>query len=240
MNEIEINKAEAKKIEIRDNSKRARTLLIVFGILIGLTLFELLLIYNELQVLKNTQIGEYAPKGKVSLNDLRKEIVGLIQSVFYIASIVVFLNWFRRAYGNLHRVGVNLNYKESMAVWTWVIPIIFLYRPVLIMREIWIETQKKIKEFVPTYIIKKGGLIIGLWWALVIVSNFIGRYVLKFVFKQDTIQQLIKYSEATLISKMIQIPEALLVIFIVYKLSKMETKLADEVKKIGGNILHKR
>ena len=36
-----------------------------------------------------------------------------------------------------------------------------------------------------------------------------------------------------------QIPEALLVILIVYKLSEMETKLATEVKKSGGNIVFK-
>tara|TARA_B110000971_G_scaffold79774_1_gene81929 strand:- start:170 stop:337 length:168 start_codon:yes stop_codon:yes gene_type:complete len=35
-----------------------------------------------------------------------------------------------------------------------------------------------------------------------------------------------------------QIPEALLVILIVHKLSKMESKLADEVKKSGGNFIY--
>ena len=45
---------------------------------------------------------------------------------------------------------------------------------------------------------------------------------------------------ATLISDIIQIPEALLVIIIVYKLSKMETKLAEEVEKSGGNIVYEK
>lgn len=160
-------------------------------------------------------------------------VIGLVQLGLYVTSIVVFLNWFRRAYGNLHSVGIhNIKYKESMAVWAWFIPIIWFYRPVQIMNEIWIKTQERIKKLDSSYVIKSGGLIIGLWWTLFILSNFVGRYVLKSTIKQDTIQQLIEGSKATIILDIMQIPEALLVIFIINKLSKMESKLADEVKKL--------
>ena len=126
-----------------------------------------------------------------------------------------------------------------MAVWTWFIPIISFFRPVQIMSEIWTETQEKIKKLDASYIKKNGGLIIGLWWTLFILSNFIGRYVLKTAFKQDTIEQLIEGTQAILLSDAMQIPEALLVILIVVKLSKMEAKLAKEVKSSGGNIVFK-
>lgn len=238
MNDIEINQQEEKKIEIKDNSKRAKTLLTIFWILTGLILVGLLTSYNQLQILKNAQIGEFVSEEEANLSDLLQRIIGLVQVGLYITSVVVFLNWFRRAYGNLHRVGISyLKHKETMAVWAWFIPLVWFYIPVQIMYEIWKETQEKIKKYDPTYVMKSGALIIGLWWTLFIISNFIGRYVLQTVFKQDTIEQLIEISEATLISDIMQIPEALLVILIVYKLSKMETKLADEVKKSGGNIV---
>ena len=241
MNEFEINQQEEKKIEIKDNSKRAKILLTIFWILTGLTLVGLLTGYNELQILKNAQNGEFVSEEEANLSDLLQGIIGLVQLGLYITSIVVFLNWFRRAYGNLHRAGItHIKHQETMAVWTWFIPIVWFYRPVQIMNEIWTRTQEKIRKFDPTYVIKSGGLIIGLWWALFIISNFIGRYVLKTAFKQDTIEQLIKSSEAILISDIMQIPEALLVIIIVYKLSEMETKLADEVKKSGGKIVYQK
>jgi|TARA_B110000967_G_C18829663_1_gene533347 hypothetical protein len=237
MNEIEINQEE-KRIEIKDNSKRAKTLLTVFWVLTGLTLVGLLAGYNKLQILKNAQIGEYVSEEEANLSDLLQGIIGLIQLGLYIVSVVVFLNWFRRAYGNLHRAGITyIEHKESMAVWTWFIPIIWFYRPVQIMNEIWTETQEKIKKLNSTYVMKSGGLIIGLWWSLFIISNFIGKYVLKTAFKEDTIEQLIESTEATLISDILQVPEALLVILIVHKLSKMESKLAYEVKKSSYNTL---
>ena len=107
MNEIEINQEEEKRIEIKDNFKRAKTLLTVFWVLTGLTLVGLLTGYNELQILKNAQIGEYVSKEETNLSDLLQGIIGLIQLGLYIASVVVFLNWFRRAYGNLHRAGIT-------------------------------------------------------------------------------------------------------------------------------------
>ncbi|MFC4874671.1 DUF4328 domain-containing protein [Negadavirga shengliensis] len=150
MNETEINQQEEKKIEIKDNSKRAKTLLTVFWVLTGLTLIGLLSGYNELQILKNAQIGEYVSEEEANISDLLQGIIGLVQFGLYIGSVVVFLNWFRRAYGNLHRAGITyIKHKESMAVWTWFIPIVWFYRPVQIMNEIWTETQEKIKSIRP-------------------------------------------------------------------------------------------
>jgi hypothetical protein len=226
-------------LEIWDNSKRAKILMTIFWILTGLTIVGVISGYFELEILKNFQKGIFITEKEANASDMRQFVIGLLQTGIYITSIVVFLNWFRRAYGNLHRLRSYLNHKESMAVWAWFIPIIFLFRPVQIMNEIWNKTQVNIKKLDSTYHIKSGGLLIGLWWTLFIISNFIGRYALKTAFKDETIEQLIENSQAILISDIIQIPEALLVILIVFQLSKMESKLAEEVKKHGGEIVYK-
>lgn len=54
MKEIEINQQKEKKIEIKDNSKRAKILLTVFGVLIVLNSVGLLIGYNEMQILKKS------------------------------------------------------------------------------------------------------------------------------------------------------------------------------------------
>ncbi|WP_103068529.1 DUF4328 domain-containing protein [Aquimarina sediminis] len=242
MNELENIKTEGliEKIEIWDNSKRAKYLINIFWIITGLTITGIISNYYELELLKNAQIEQYIDEGEANANDMRQGVIGIVQFIIYIISVVLFLNWFRRAYGNLHRLKISyLNHKETMAVWSWIIPIISLFRPVQIMTEIWTETQEKIKKMDSSYLIENGGFIIGLWWTLFIISNFIGKYVVKTAFKQDTIEQLIEGSRAMIISDLIQIPEALLVILIVFRLSKIESKLADEVKKSGGNIIYK-
>lgn len=228
-------------IEIWDNSKRAKNLLIVFWIVIALTIIGIISGYFELELLKSAQMGNYVDEKAATANDLRQGIIGIIQFVAYITSVVLFLMWFRRAYGNLHRVGLTyLKYNEPMAIWAWFIPIISLFRPVQIMNEIWTETQDQIKKYDTSYNVKNGALLIAFWWILFIISNIFGRYILKSAFKSNTIEELIESSQAMLISDIFQVVEALLVILIVYNVSKMEKKLLSEVANFGGDVFYNK
>ena len=233
-------KQSEKEIEIWDNSRRAKAVLYVFWALTGVTILGIVSGYWELQLLEKVQLSGFVDENEANASDLRQGVISLAQMGLYVASAVVFLRWFRRAYGNLHRIGINhLEHSESMALWSWFIPIIFLFRPVQIMNEIWDETQEKIKKYDASYTAKKGGGIILSWWILFLISHFVGRYLLKTAFEQDTIDQLIESSQAALLSDILQIPEAILVMVIVYKLSQMETKLADEVENAGGRVVYK-
>lgn len=234
-----IDKVALVEIEIWDNSKRAKILLTIFWVLIVLTLIGVVSGYFELNLLNKFQQDIYVDNSEINANDLRQQIIGIGQTVIYIASVVVFLNWFRRSYGNLHRLGISLNNKESMTVWSWFIPIISLFKPVQIMSELWKETQNKIKKFDTNYTIKNGGLLIGLWWTMFIISNIIGRYFFKTVFKDQTLEELIDGARLIIVSDVMQVLEALLVILIVSKLSKMESKLATEVENSGGYVVYK-
>ena len=229
-----------EKIEIWDNAERAKDLISVFWIFIGFSAIALISGYFELRLYENLKNEGFPDPGKVKANDIRQLVVGIIQFAVYLITVVVFLNWFRRAYGNLHRLGIEyLRQSESMAVWSWFIPIVNLFRPVQIMYEIWTETQWQIKQKDASYRIKKGNLLLTIWWTLFILSHLAGRIALRAAFKEDTVNHLIEGSMASLISDALQILEALLVIIIVSGISKMETKLAGVVKKSGGNIIVK-
>jgi len=242
MNELtkEEPSSPVKKVKIWNNAKRAENLLVVFWILTGLSIIAIVSSYLQLELLKKAQLGEFITEDQANTNDLRQQVIGILQTILYIVSVIVFLNWFRRAYGNLLRLGIKgVNHKESMAIWSWIIPIISLFRPVQIMNEIWNKTQEKIKTYDPSYLIKNGEWLIGLWWTLFILSNLVGRYILKTAFRQDSIDGFIISSQAQLISDAIQLSEALLVILIVSQLSKIELKLMKEVKRAGGIIVNK-
>ena len=161
-------------------------------------------------------------------NDLRQGVLALLQIGFFIATIIVFLSWFRRAYGNLHRMGINyLRHKESMAIWSFVIPIVSLWWPVQIMNEIWSETQEKIKQADPSYLIKHGEMLIGGWWTLYIVTGIIDRYVFRMSMGEDSLEELLRISQATMVLDFLQLIEALVVIYLVSKISTMEKKMAE-------------
>lgn len=228
---------EMPPVELRDNSRRAKFVLLIFSITVGILIIGVWSDYLELDLLQRVQSEGYVEMAEAETNDSRQTIISLFQTAVLITSMILFLHWFRRAYGNLHRSGVStLQHSETMAVWAWIIPIIWFYRPYRIMKEIWIETQLLIQNYDQSYNYKSGTLLLGSWWTLFIITNFIGNYILKSLFKEDTIERLIERAQATLLSDAMQIAEALLVLLIVSQISKMEARLSEEVIKSGGKM----
>ena len=107
------------------------------------------------------------------------------------------------------------------------------------MKEILLKTQNAIKYFNNQYVPIKLGFLIGSWWGLYIISNFISRYVLKTAFNYETIEQIKEGTIASIISDFIQIPEAILVIMIVKNISKIENELASIIDNLNGEIIYK-
>ncbi|MGB5981359.1 MAG: DUF4328 domain-containing protein [Nonlabens sp.] len=226
---------------IWNNSNRAKILIVVFWIII---LSGMLSIYSdllELDLLKRIEGGTDYTLEELDANDSRQSLIAIFYTVISIISIVVFLNWFRRAYGNLHRLKIkNLNESESSAVWYWFIPILNLYKPVKIMSEIHSETLNFISK---KGTIKSGGIIpflITVWWVLHIVVNVISNIVLRYAWKSDdSVSSMINSTESYIFTEAFTIIEALIVILMVYKISQNETELARQVKSQGGMVLNK-
>lgn len=235
-----IPQVEEEPLEIWDNSKRAKIVVFVFWALIFIDIVGLYSGYLEIQLLESIQAGAIVTLEEADVSDTRQQIIGIMQLIGYIASAITFLYWFRRAYGNLHRVKViGLEHEEKWALWSWFVPFISLYRPVQIMSSIWQETQKQISKTDTSYVVQNGGVLIGLWWAVFLLSNLVGKYISKKAFKDETIEELLTSSKVIFASDAIQIPEALLVIIIVTLISKMELKLAESVQLRGGSVLVK-
>ncbi|MEM6767142.1 MAG: DUF4328 domain-containing protein [Bacteroidota bacterium] len=239
-NQESIERQAASGIEIWDNAKRAKILIIVFYVILASFLMSFLATLGELHFYQSLEAGEYIDDSAYDSHESLLAMVAVAHMGLYIGSVVVFLNWFRRAYGNLHRAGTPyVAHSESMAVWFWFIPIVSFFRPFQLMQEIWRETQERIQEYDPTYDIQNAKGLVGTWWALHIIANFLGNYVLRSTLKSPDLSQLITTSQVSLFSDVLELIEAILVILIVRKLSGIETKLADEVVKAGGQVISK-
>jgi hypothetical protein len=232
---IEVEKPKVV-FRILDNSKRSRNAMVLLWLVIGITMISAISDYAQLLLLHRLEEGVYIEDSVITLNDVRQSILGILQVILNITFAIVFLFWFRRAYENLGRVKVNTAYNSQWTIWGWIVPIMNLFRPLQIMNEICDKTQAKLQKFDGQNNIVRDGLLIGSWWTLHIINSFISRFVMKTAFKEDTIEQLIDSTIAYMISDLLLIPEGLLLVFIIYRISKMETKLAEEVKKSGGSV----
>ena len=180
---------------LKDNSLRARNAIkALWAVLIASVL---LLAANYMQYLMLTDItnGYKASEEELANLDLRNLIVVLIYLTTFVISAVMFIKWFRRAYANIRIFFPNLSYGDTWTVWTWFVPVVNLYVPYKIMRELHEKTdlllfRNKIKIDV------FGRNYLTLWWTLWIVNIFVGRIVTRIYAKAETISQLTQSSLA--------------------------------------------
>ena len=236
-----IESKEEQVFEVWDNSRRAKAVIIVFWIFVGSSIFILVSTYAELGLLNKIAADEYIEDGAILASEDRLGLASLVHLIVFIASIVVFIQWFRRAYGNLERSGVPyVAHRETMTIWAWIIPIVFLYRPLQMMNEIWKESQERIHTFDQLFVIRNIKPVVGVWWAIHILSHIIGQFEFRQMMNEyPSTAELISAAQFSLVSSGVELFEALMVILIVSQITKMEDKLAEEIVKSGGNLIKK-
>jgi len=223
---------------MKDNKKAAQTAIFVFVLLCLVNPIAFYSGYIEYELLEKINADEYVTEEEALSNDQRQMIIGLVQTVIYLSSIIFFLVWFTRAYSNLFLFEKKPKFKKKMAIWSFIIPIVSLYRPYQIMNEIWFETQMQVRKIFSETKINISTFLMGTWWALFIITNYVGNFVIKTSFKNDTIEEMINSTRAFMISDFLDIPAAIITIILIHQVSIFESKLFEANKLTGQNIVN--
>lgn len=149
---------------LRDNSARSQQAWYIF-LSLGIVLAgsaAVSLIYCILLGSSNA----YSTTGTVFAS--LQGLLSLAVFALTILSAVAFIRWMRRAYYNLTAVGIVVEYDDSWAVTGWIVPIVSLFRPYTIMREIWQRTQRMGYGYVTSH------ALLRVWWALFLLRSATG------------------------------------------------------------------
>lgn len=205
----------------------------VINIFWGICIINLIAVlsgYLELELLEKINDGEFISEEEANMNDLRQGIVGILQSIFYISSIVTFLGCFRRAYGNLYRLGAKPTYNENMATWSFFIPFVNLVRPYKISKEILNFSGQKLLELDSVTRFSSSAGILGICWALFLITNWIGNIAFKMVLRGgDSLTDLISQNQVYLLSDTLDIPAAFVTLLMIKKIKIIESALYKKV-----------
>ncbi|MET0760679.1 MAG: DUF4328 domain-containing protein [Flavobacterium sp.] len=216
---------ENKIDAIRPNIKRAKIAQLFVWIVMGLDIISIFSSYLQYNLLKSLQNNEEVTEQMLNSNDAREQIIAILYLVVFIISAITFIQWFRRAYYNLN-IRTNCNHSDGWAAGSWFVPIISLFRPYQIMKEMWDKTTGMIQS----KSLKKeenSTIIFGLWWTLWIVSNYLGQYVLKSTFKAETVENFLNSTIGDMTLSIIGIPLAILTVMIIKSYSLKEEKIAE-------------
>jgi len=211
--------------KIKPNAKRADIAQLLLWIIIGLDFIGIISSYLQYNLLSEALNGVYITDSEAEINDMREILVGLTQTLANIICIITFIMWFRRGYFNLNE-RTSCDKAEGWAAGAWFVPIISLFYPYQIMKEMWIKTTNMLKAKLPEFKTQTKTTIIGVWWTIWIISNYIGNYTFRVIIKADTIEGLMDSSMADIIQSLINIPLAYLAIKMIKTYNVKEVALA--------------
>jgi hypothetical protein len=213
---------------VRDNSQRAKNVILIFWIFFGLTIIFFGSSFLERNLLLRATDGNITPD-EANSNDLRQRIIGISELLLHIVLIVYFIMWFRRAYFNLHSLGFYLRYTEGWAAGAWFVPFMNLYAPFKIMREIWDNTQMRAQQGSEDIVLKPSTLL-GVWWFLWIMTNIAGNIYSRLELQgEHTISDLISLNTTSIVLNVIDLANVFLIITIIQRVSVFEEQLKQKL-----------
>ncbi|MBL7884329.1 MAG: DUF4328 domain-containing protein [Bacteroidia bacterium] len=212
---------------LKPNEKRAKNAIVLIWIVFTLDIASLISGYMQYNLLTAFNNGAEISAEAANSNDIRERVINILYLIAYLISSITFILWFRRAYYNLHQRVSPLSNTEGWAAGAWFVPIISLFKPYQIMKELYIETKALLS--------KKGITVninlttINVWWTIWIINNFIGQFVFRYSLKATSIDELITSTVAGMINNSVGIFLAIITVKVIHDYSSAEP-LLNEIK----------
>ncbi len=204
-------------MNLKPNGDRAKIAIVFVSLVSIIQIISILFDYLQIVLLKSTYSITEAEE-----NDFRQMAIAVVLAIVYIISAVTFIQWFRRAYFNLHSKADELEYSEGWAAGSWFVPIINLFRPYRIMNELYVETQEILSQTNSKYKTIISTQFVSIWWTLWIISNVLNKISSKLTTQADTIEKLSTSALVSIISSIVSIILAFVTIKVIYDYSKIE------------------
>jgi hypothetical protein len=156
---------------LRPLEGRARRAVIALGAVITTDILAVGSDLLEIRLMNRLVDGEDVSPSSLDSGDTRQLVVSLVVLAVYVASIVLFIRWFHRAYSNLPALGSELRFKRGWAIGGWFVPIMWFWRPKQIANDIWRGTDPSTRSL---HITKTDvAPLVGIWWAAWIIAGVV-------------------------------------------------------------------
>jgi hypothetical protein len=135
-------------------------------------------------------------------NDLREGAVGGLQALVTITAAIVFGRWILLAHRNLPALGAeNLDVRPGWAIGWFFIPVANLWKPYQAMRTLWKASRDARK-----WNLEDSTWILPVWWTLWLVSSFLGNYLMRNTFGEESIQRLTMTTQVAIANCIVDVP----------------------------------
>jgi putative effector of murein hydrolase LrgA (UPF0299 family) len=229
---------------LRPNKDRSNRLIIILWIYTGFVVLSSVSDIAQYFLLKKIATGNFNML-EVNANDMRQSIIGILLFLLYIGVAVVFIQWFRRAYYNLHQLSNTLSHSEGWAAGAWFVPFMNLGRPFLIMKEMMSVSENMLLRAGMISENKNRRRSVGIWWTAWIAISILNNTNARIQTKSDSIDVLTASTLADVILSLLFIPLTIFTVKMIRYYAELEallpeidkTKVTSELKIDDSDIL---
>lgn len=150
--------------------------------------------------------------------------------ILFSLSGIAFIQWFRRAYFNLHQLNIDLSRQDNWAAMSWFIPVMNLFVPYEMMRELYVETPKYINNTDTGITVNSKLWIINIWWALWIILGLANIANLLTSSDFTNINSLYTSTIISIVHGIIYIPLGVFAVLVIGNYGKLEAQLRASVQ----------
>ncbi|KAB8152498.1 DUF4328 domain-containing protein [Kordia sp. TARA_039_SRF] len=215
--------------DVKDNSPRSKDTVLIFIAAVCVNFILILITIYQNSLLRNFSFKREELES-IEFLDSVIQITYIFRLVIYIVTIVFFVRWFKRAYGNLIRRHQPTEYSENGAAWSFFIPLINFYRPYKVGKEIFLKTQYAIKELNSSFRIDRDATFVGVWWFLYIGNNFFESFAARAQEKAISARDIDAFADANvyvIASKVTTLIAIACALYFIHRISKLETILRE-------------
>ncbi|MDR0801655.1 DUF4328 domain-containing protein [Fluviicola sp.] len=209
---------------LKPNKDRSNRLILVLWVYTALELLTSISDILQYLLLKRIETGNFE-MGEVNANDTRQQFIAIAMFLIYIGVAIVFIQWFRRAYYNLHQLSNSLSHSEGWAAGAWFVPFINLVRPFNIMKEM---------MYISEHILVRANLVqedrnrersVGIWWTLWIIVSILSNINAQIQSKSSSITVLKSSTLTDVILAFLCIPLTIFTVRMIKNYAELETYL---------------
>lgn len=196
---------------------------VVYVLIAGIAMngVSLLLALQEAELLAGLA-RQWALTDEVGLaNNALRELISGLQFVVFVGTVVLFLRWISRVYQNLPTLGARkLEFTSGWAIGSWFFPILNLWRPFQIVREIWwMSISPGATDATAPHSAPRTPALLTWWWITWLITAFLGQLILKLSLRGKSLSEFLWLTYITVAHDLIKILAAVLVIQIVRQIS---------------------
>ncbi len=198
------------------NRRRAQITVIALGVCALISVMTIVHSLIAVDLFQRLDRGDFT-MSEVTAVDERMRTLGLFEAGTYLITAIIFLFWIHRAYKNHEQLARHsTEYSPNWAVFGFLIPVLSLFRPYQVVREMWDETQAGVQDD-PLQTAPSHAIVI-VWWLTFLAMNFGSRL---YVMTADAADSGAELTSATNIDMLVQtatILSAVLAIWIVHRI----------------------